>query len=208
MDSITWYGYRSDIDRYYFEKMLNPSTKSPLKQKMPGRLEEIVNLLAAHEKPGKRKVASMILDSGGDWRNSIASNIDKSLALQSKLGRVQPLSIYGNQNITMFCWQKGQIERNENLVYEHSYATMLVTNDKERLRLELYYDSDGSLSDVEFDFLSLNDIPMAELDTLKTMAEDLRTKRMEKVKKDSGKIGRNDPCPCGSGKKYKKCCKL
>ena len=22
----------------------------------------------------------------------------------------------------------------------------------------------------------------------------------------SKKIGRNDPCPCGSGKKYKKCC--
>jgi len=21
------------------------------------------------------------------------------------------------------------------------------------------------------------------------------------------KIGRNDPCPCGSGKKYKNCCK-
>ncbi|MDQ1330269.1 MAG: preprotein translocase subunit SecA, partial [Thermodesulfobacteriota bacterium] len=26
------------------------------------------------------------------------------------------------------------------------------------------------------------------------------------VKRDEGKIGRNDPCPCGSGKKYKKCC--
>ena len=25
-------------------------------------------------------------------------------------------------------------------------------------------------------------------------------------KKGEGKIGRNDPCPCGSGKKYKKCC--
>ena len=22
----------------------------------------------------------------------------------------------------------------------------------------------------------------------------------------SDKVGRNDPCPCGSGKKYKKCC--
>ncbi|WP_046058749.1 SEC-C metal-binding domain-containing protein, partial [Clostridium sp. IBUN13A] len=22
----------------------------------------------------------------------------------------------------------------------------------------------------------------------------------------SNKVGRNDPCPCGSGKKYKKCC--
>jgi len=26
-------------------------------------------------------------------------------------------------------------------------------------------------------------------------------------KKGNGKkVGRNDPCPCGSGKKYKKCC--
>jgi len=26
------------------------------------------------------------------------------------------------------------------------------------------------------------------------------------VKRDTKKVGRNDPCPCGSGKKYKKCC--
>ena len=26
------------------------------------------------------------------------------------------------------------------------------------------------------------------------------------VKKEGKKIGRNEPCPCGSGKKYKKCC--
>ena len=28
----------------------------------------------------------------------------------------------------------------------------------------------------------------------------------ETVKKTDDKVGRNDPCPCGSGKKYKKCC--
>ncbi len=28
----------------------------------------------------------------------------------------------------------------------------------------------------------------------------------ETVKRDGKKVGRNDPCPCGSGKKYKKCC--
>jgi preprotein translocase subunit SecA len=26
------------------------------------------------------------------------------------------------------------------------------------------------------------------------------------VKRTEDKVGRNDPCPCGSGKKYKKCC--
>ncbi len=28
----------------------------------------------------------------------------------------------------------------------------------------------------------------------------------ETIHRDSPRIGRNDPCPCGSGKKYKKCC--
>lgn len=28
----------------------------------------------------------------------------------------------------------------------------------------------------------------------------------QQVQKLSVKVGRNDPCPCGSGKKYKKCC--
>ena len=28
----------------------------------------------------------------------------------------------------------------------------------------------------------------------------------ETIKRDHPKVGRNDPCPCGSGKKYKKCC--
>ncbi len=31
-------------------------------------------------------------------------------------------------------------------------------------------------------------------------------KKKPVVKKASEKVGRNDPCPCGSGKKYKKCC--
>jgi len=39
-----------------------------------------------------------------------------------------------------------------------------------------------------------------------------KRKELYKEQKESGtirkekKIGRNDPCPCGSGKKYKKCC--
>ncbi len=30
--------------------------------------------------------------------------------------------------------------------------------------------------------------------------------RQQTVKRDEGKVGRNDLCPCGSGKKYKRCC--
>jgi len=39
--------------------------------------------------------------------------------------------------------------------------------------------------------------------------KDLVTNRSEESgpkQAQANKIGRNDPCPCGSGKKYKKCC--
>ena len=48
--------------------------------------------------------------------------------------------------------------------------------------------------------------------TVKIRSEGLAAPTSEKkipvVKKASEKIGRNDPCPCGSGKKYKNCCML
>ena len=33
-----------------------------------------------------------------------------------------------------------------------------------------------------------------------------KTGKQETVRRDMPKVGRNDPCPCGSGKKYKNCC--
>ncbi len=32
------------------------------------------------------------------------------------------------------------------------------------------------------------------------------TPASQTIRRDTEKVGRNDPCPCGSGKKYKKCC--
>ena len=35
---------------------------------------------------------------------------------------------------------------------------------------------------------------------------DGRVMGLDPIRRDSEKVGRNDPCPCGSGKKHKKCC--
>ena len=51
-----------------------------------------------------------------------------------------------------------------------------------------------------------------ELPQWKEIFSEEELKALYKEQRDSGtvrkpkKIGRNDPCPCGSGKKYKKCC--
>lgn len=51
-----------------------------------------------------------------------------------------------------------------------------------------------------------------ELPQWDSILSEEKRKELYKEQKESGtirkekKIGRNDPCPCGSGKKYKKCC--
>jgi len=36
--------------------------------------------------------------------------------------------------------------------------------------------------------------------------EEEAEQKQQTVKRQGAKVGRNDPCPCGSGRKYKKCC--
>ncbi|MCK4650669.1 preprotein translocase subunit SecA [Candidatus Babeliales bacterium] len=45
-----------------------------------------------------------------------------------------------------------------------------------------------------------------ELASLQMGGDESGAKEHKTVKREGKKIGRNDPCPCGSGKKYKKCC--
>ncbi|MEG1459308.1 MAG: SEC-C metal-binding domain-containing protein [Acetivibrio sp.] len=51
-----------------------------------------------------------------------------------------------------------------------------------------------------------------ELEAWESLLTPEKRKEIYKKQKKSGtivkdkKVGRNDPCPCGSGKKYKKCC--
>ena len=71
---------------------------------------------------------------------------------------------------------------------------------------------------IEYVFrVQVNVMPKSMLnDNIKTTKPDINEKDSDKTYKKSSssvnnhrdlkKIGRNDPCPCGSGKKYKKCC--
>jgi len=47
---------------------------------------------------------------------------------------------------------------------------------------------------------------MAERQRAAAQAPQAGEQLVKQIKLDKPKVGRNDPCPCGSGKKYKKCC--
>ena len=90
----------------------------------------------------------------------------------------------------------------------------------ESLRQSLLARGKGFVRDVEAEmgwWASFSDEPAAptEPDPWLTLAGRAQGSRpwppealppIETVVRASPKVGRNDPCPCGSGKKYKKCC--
>ena len=68
--------------------------------------------------------------------------------------------------------------------------------------------------DLEKLYYNMLDAQAEWLYTLPQWDNILTNERRKEIKKEynktriavSNKVGRNDPCPCGSGKKYKKCC--
>ncbi|MCK5811662.1 MAG: SEC-C domain-containing protein [Clostridiales bacterium] len=87
---------------------------------------------------------------------------------------------------------------------------------KEPLLLEELTEDSNITMEIDYEKLLYN-MYVAKANWLYTLPEwdnILTVEKMQSVKKQynvdhtaiSQKVGRNDPCPCGSGKKYKKCC--
>ena len=80
---------------------------------------------------------------------------------------------------------------------------MYLDKDKKTISVFLYYNKNDEIIKIHLKTLTALDNEFKSTETL-NMAEYLRHKRGLKL--ESKKIGRNELCPCGSGKKYKKCC--
>ena len=79
---------------------------------------------------------------------------------------------------------------------------MYLTNCNKILSVFIYYNN-SEIYSINFKNIKSTDTG-AKTSEIVNMAEFLRKRRG--LKSQSNKIGRNELCPCGSGKKYKKCC--
>ena len=203
---INFTEYRSKIDRFFHSRLLDSNTPCPLKQDTPARLLEIVEVLSRSNKPGRAAVAAYLLDIGGNWRTNIHTSIYEELRRQPTTKRPKPCSIHGNVKLTIFCWTEHSGPRSASLALDHAQTLVVMNNEARRLLMELNYSSTDELQDVYWTWVELADIPSHKLPNLRLEAEALRQKRISVYKTEHRKIGRNESCPCGSGKKYKRCC--
>ncbi len=107
---------------------------------------------------------------------------------------------YGQDVLTMVGFLDGI---DDSLVEANPIETMEETTEVNLVfdKARLYKNMVAAKADWLYELPQWNDIfSEEELKALYKEQKESTTIRKEK------KVGRNDPCPCGSGKKYKKCC--
>ena len=201
----TFHRYGTKIDAFFTEKLHCENRAIFLQQDMPQRLFEIIEFLNLKVIPEKSTISNFLLDLSGSCRNNIFGKIDTEIFRQRTIKRACPMSTNGESKLTIYCWTSA-VNRNLTEALKYTQAMMLFWKNQYRLLIELCYSDDNNLTDVFWHHVTLDGLSNNQLNELNTYQEWLKRNRVKDAINQLGKIGRNNPCPCGSGKKYKKCC--
>jgi hypothetical protein len=205
-DKLRYHGYRSEVDRYFAKKLIEEATPVLPVQKMPPRLREVLSFLNSSSLPGRSNIASYLLDLAGDWREKLFGWIETELNELPGRGRCLPPSTHGDVRLTIFVSISGIVSHDWANALDHVRTVMISTGDSDRYLLELTYSENSTLIKLDWSVVSLEGLSFTEIARLKQAGEKLKEKRITNAVRSSGKIGRNELCPCGSGKKFKRCC--
>lgn len=199
-------GYRANFDRYFAAKLGGQEKPTLPRQNVPERLRQLVDFLSASDIIKRSMIASYLLDLAGDWREDVCRWIDSELVEVRNRGRCLPMSTVGSVRLTVFINIEGVVELDHDVALEHARIGITTVDEPDRELLELTYRENGDLAQVRWTKVTTIGLPADEINRLKASAEKLKEKRLARSVADFGKLGRNDRCPCGSGKKFKHCC--
>ncbi|PQP06060.1 hypothetical protein C5615_38665 [Burkholderia cepacia] len=107
----------------------------------------------------------------------------------------------------MFVNVAGVVELSHEMATEHAQAVMVMRGEPDRELLELTYGPEG-VKTVKMTTVTLHGLSEKHHARLAANASELKERRLACSVAEFGKIGRNEMCPCGSGKKYKRCCSV
>ena len=119
------------------------------------------------------------------------------------IGQQDPVAAYAKEGFDMFDAMTTEI-REQTVTY--CYSMTIRTDTERRTVIEVGKSNASKAANVDRSIMRA----MAQSTGAANMPEEQevpeREFKQETVRRDRPKVGRNDPCPCGSGKKYKNCC--
>jgi preprotein translocase subunit SecA len=146
----------------------------------------------------ERMILLQVVDSR--WKDHLYAmdSLREGIGLRA-YGQRDPLIEYQHEGYGMFM---DMIDRIKEETLEYLFRVQTV---QEEAKSAVFDFSKQNL--VHEEKSQFQDVPSEEGgQAAMSYAGQLPEQKAETYKREEPKVGRNDPCPCGSGKKYKKCC--
>ena len=147
-----------------------------------------------------REVEKMILLRVVDnhWMEHIDAmdDLKQGIGLRA-LGQINPANAYASEGFDMFEMMVNEIREE---AVRHCYNVTVKTGTERKQIITGGEERKAEFTDDERQRTS------AQQGMPKAAPKPQERQKPVTVKREAPKVGRNDPCPCGSGKKYKNCC--
>jgi preprotein translocase subunit SecA len=155
-----------------------------------------------------------LLKAGRDFLRKELTDLERYVLLQI-YDQAWKDHLYAMDHLKESIMLRAYAEKDPKIEYKHEGHRMFnemlesiedrVTDIVFRVRLEAGQRSKSVYNVSQAKHEDVNQFEMAQRQRAAAQAPQ-GEKKVKQIKLDQPKVGRNDPCSCGSGKKYKKCC--
>lgn len=203
-------GFREQLDEY-FSKLYHPSLR-PIKPKLniPDLYNLIIEYLTNSSIENKVEISNYLLDFSTDAKNDLCDKIKSTFYRQKDIKRMSVINASGEGEYlryTLFVNQPFIKKLSAEEKREYVLSTLLWNQENDRVMLEFDFDENFIFKCLNYHLYKSINIKDDEKERLYKKGEEKAKRLIERHKNlISKKIGRNESCPCGSGKKYKRCC--
>lgn len=199
-------GFRQKIDEYFNWLYVEPSKAQKPTQNIPKDISDIVKYLHQNLSPEKIRFAHYLLDLASDAKDDFAEQIRYGLRRQKELNYAVPIMAFGDVKYCAFITLPGVTPYTIQEQLDYVYAAASRNEAIPVMWILLEYDIKSKLVAAQGKKCFFSDLEGEDIERIKNMGREKAKDWVELYRRSHKKLGRNDDCPCGSGKKYKFCC--
>lgn len=195
---------RIDIDKYYNSKFFNGLDIQKPVQNLPKHMQDIINFCNNNYIANSIVLTNSILRLSGEDKEKIFNrNIELLINTNILQNRYKIFSFSADVSFFFICL-KNEDDVSIEAIEKRFYSNMYLSKIDKSYAVFIYYEDTKKISNILIKLLDLSCVDNTE--EIIACSEDVGKSRLILPIKKT-KIGRNDQCPCGSGKKYKYCCR-
>lgn len=205
----SFFGYREELDGY-FGKLYHPKLhpQKP-RRELPELFEQILEFLETVEADYKIELSNYLLDFSTDAKDQLCKQVAAAIEREKQTNGIIAIHSGGTGmflRYTCFVNQPGLQPYSDDEKRKYALSSLVRNSEQDRIIINIYYEN-NKFKKITYQRLVPESVLPDEYNELMSLGEKIAFERVERLQqKVPGKIGRNDLCPCGSSKKYKKCC--